>query len=234
MSQPRWPPRSTPRAGSPARSRSGRGRCRTSTSTSTSSRPSPRCWPGWRRRWSSWCRDGTELLGGLEMGGIPIATVLSSPDRAAGAVRAQEGQGVRHLQARRGAGRRRPPGHAGRGRHHHRRCGPRRDERAARARRDRRRRGLRDRPQPGGREPAGRRRPRGPAGAHQGRPRRGARGGSARRLRSDVRAGGVGLAGRPGCPAPRPRRERGARCGGASTTRRRSGCTENARIARTA
>ena len=54
--------------------------------------------------------DGTELLGGLELGGVPIATVLSARTGLPGAVRAQEGQGVRHLQAGRGAGRRRPPG----------------------------------------------------------------------------------------------------------------------------
>ena len=44
----------------------------------------------------------TDLLGGLEMGGIPIATVRQRPDAAAGAVRAQAGQDLRHLQARRG------------------------------------------------------------------------------------------------------------------------------------
>ena len=51
--------------------------------------------------------DDTDLLGGLEMGGIPIATVVSAQTRAAGAVRAQAGQDLRHLQARRGT-RRRP------------------------------------------------------------------------------------------------------------------------------
>ncbi len=50
--------------------------------------------------------EGTELLGGLELGGVPIATVLSARTGSAGAVRAQAGQGVRHLQARRGPGRR--------------------------------------------------------------------------------------------------------------------------------
>ena len=53
--------------------------------------------------------EDTELLGGLELGGIPIATMLSQPHRPPGAVRAQGGQDVRHLQARRGpdvAGRR--------------------------------------------------------------------------------------------------------------------------------
>ena len=49
--------------------------------------------------------EDTELLGGLEMGGIPIATMVSAKTGTLGAVRAQEGQGVRHLQARRGPGR---------------------------------------------------------------------------------------------------------------------------------
>ncbi len=79
--------------------------------------------------------EGTELLGGLELGGIPIATVLSSRTGPAGAVRAQAGQGVRHLQAGRGPRRRGPPGDAGRGRDHHRWRGPRRHPGAARARR---------------------------------------------------------------------------------------------------
>ena len=54
--------------------------------------------------------DGTELLGGLELGGVPIATRAQRAHRAARAVRAQAGQGVRHLQAGRGPGRRRPAG----------------------------------------------------------------------------------------------------------------------------
>ena len=53
------------------------------------------------------------------------------PDRSAGGVRAQAGQGVRHLQAGRGSRRHRSPGHADRGRHHHRRRRTRRDEGAA-------------------------------------------------------------------------------------------------------
>ena len=60
------------------------------------------------------------------------------PHRPSCAVRAQEGQGVRHLQARRGPAGCRRAGHAGRGRDHHRRRGPRRHQRAARGGRDRR------------------------------------------------------------------------------------------------
>ena len=54
------------------------GQVARSTSTSTSSRPGRPCCAGWSTRWSTWCPEGTELLGGLELGGIPIVTVLSS------------------------------------------------------------------------------------------------------------------------------------------------------------
>ena len=135
--------------------------------------------------------EDTELLGGLEMGGIPIATVLSSRTglpalfvrkkaKEYGTCKLAEGPDV--------AGRRitlvEDVITTG---------GAVRDATKAlrEAGRDRRGRGLRDRPQPRGRQPARRRRARGPPGAHQGRPRR-----RARRRR--------GTAGRLGRLAARP------------------------------
>ena len=118
---------------------------------------------------ASCCLTDTELLGGLEMGGIPIATMVSSLTGQPALFVRKQAKDLRHLQAGRGPGRRRPPGHPGRGRDHHRR------------RRARRRRGRCVRRAPTvetssarstaarGREPARRRRPRGPGGAHQGR-----------------------------------------------------------------
>ena len=95
--------------------------------------------------------------------------------RDAGAVRAQAGQDLRHLQARGGSGVRRQAGHPDRGRDHDRWRGPGRHPRVARGRRDRRGRRLRDRPQPGRREPLVGRRPRGARRTHQSRSGRRAR-----------------------------------------------------------
>ncbi len=75
--------------------------------------------------------EDVDLIGGLEMGGIPIVTALSARTGLPALVRPQAGQGVRHLQARRGARRGRPPGHADRGRDHHGRRRAGRDHRAA-------------------------------------------------------------------------------------------------------
>ena len=116
--------------------------------------------------------EDTELLGGLELGGIPIATVLSAQTglpalfvrkkaKEYGTCKLAEGPDV--------AGRRVTliedvitTGGAVRDA----------DRDAAGGRRGRRGRGLRHRPLARGREPARRRRPRDPLGAHQRRPRR--------------------------------------------------------------
>ena len=76
--------------------------------------------------------EGTELLGGLEMGGIPIATVLSGRTGLPALFVRKKAKEYGTCKLAEGPGRRRPAGHAGRGRHHHRRRGPRRDPRAAR------------------------------------------------------------------------------------------------------
>ena len=129
----RWPPRSTPRAGSPAPSRSGRGRCRTSTSTSTSSRPIAGA-PGAGGRGDGGAGPrGHRAARRPRDGRDPDRDRAEQPDRAAGAVRAQEGQGVRHLQARRGAGRGRAGGSRWSRTCHDGRRGAGRDQRAARA-----------------------------------------------------------------------------------------------------
>ena len=119
---------------------------------------------------------GTELLGGLEMGGIPIATVLSAETGLPALFVRKEAKEYGTCKLAEG------PDVAGRrvtlvedvittG-------GAVRDatRRAARVRRHRRDRGVRDRPQPRGRQPARRRRARGPFGAHQGRAGRARRG----------------------------------------------------------
>ena len=46
---------------------------------------------------------GTEVLAGLELGGVPVATALVAGDRAARGVRAQGGQGLRHRPLAEGA-----------------------------------------------------------------------------------------------------------------------------------
>ena len=53
--------------------------------------------------------EGTEGLAGLELGGVPLATMLSSRDRAAGVLRAQGAEEVRHRAHLRGRRGRRPP-----------------------------------------------------------------------------------------------------------------------------
>ena len=116
---------------------------------------------------------GVDLLGGLEMGGIPIVTALSARTglpalfvrkkaKEYGTCKLAEGPDV--------AGRRVTliedvitTGGAVRDA----------TERPARGRRDRGPGGLRDRPVAGRREPARRRRPGGPRGADEGRPGRG-------------------------------------------------------------
>ena len=94
------------------------------------------------------------------------------------------------------------------------------------ARRDRRGGRLRHRPQPGGREPAGRRRPRGAAGAHQG--RAGRRPGRAEaELGRSSSARGRSAAARPASPAA-------AAVAAVLAPLEAIGMTENARIASTA
>ena len=160
--------------------------------------------------------EGTELLGGLELGGVPIATVLSARTglpalfvrkqaKEYGTCKLAEGQDVSGrrvtliedvittggavrdaTRALREAGRRRRDG------------------------------GLRDRPQPRGREPAGRRRASRSARCSPRRswtPRAGSQGVVSLR-------GSLGIPRRVSLRCLVPSRRRG---GGASTTRRRSG-----------
>ena len=64
----------------------------------------------------------TELLGGLELGGVPIATVLSAAAPASRRCSCASRPRTTAPASSRRAGRQRPPGHAGRGRDHHRRA----------------------------------------------------------------------------------------------------------------
>ena len=112
--------------------------------------------------------QGTDLLAGLELGGVPIATsisgILGMPTlfvrkqaKTYGTAKLAEGPDfagkrvtiIEDVITTGGAVRDAVDG-------------------AARDGRDRRGRGLRDRPEPRGREPAGRRRPRGARRTHQG------------------------------------------------------------------
>ena len=97
--------------------------------------------------------EGTEMLAGLELGGVPLATMLSQVTGHPRAVRAQGGEDLRHLPARRGRGDRRAAPHRRRGRGHLGRPGRDLVRRPARARRRRRARAVRHRPRvrrPGG------------------------------------------------------------------------------------
>ena len=62
--------------------------------------------------------DGIDALAGLELGGVPIATVLSQITGHTRAVRAQGGEDLRHVPSRRGRRSRRSTAARGRRRHH--------------------------------------------------------------------------------------------------------------------
>ena len=102
-----------------------------------------------------WCPPGIDALAGLELGGVPLATMLSQVTRPARPVRSQGGEDLRHLPARRGRRARRPAAVHRRRRGDLRRRGPRRRGRAPRARRDPRTGRVRDRPRVGRRREAG-------------------------------------------------------------------------------
>ena len=93
--------------------------------------------------------EGTELLGGLELGGVPIVTVLSARVGLPALFVRKKAKEYGTCKLAEGPDGRRPPGHPGRGRDHHRRCRARRHPGAPRGRRSGRRRRVRDRPQPG-------------------------------------------------------------------------------------
>ena len=101
--------------------------------------------------------DGIDALAGLELGGIPLATMMSQLERPPDPLRPQGGQDLRHVPARGGRRARRPAALHHRGRRHLRRRDPRRRGGAAGAGRVARARRLRDRPRVGRRrEPRGR------------------------------------------------------------------------------
>ena len=148
----------------------GRVRPAPSTSTSTSSRPTRRCCGRWPRPWSSCCPT-CDVLAGMELGGIPIATVMSQLTGLPTVFMRKQAKDVRHLQGGRGAAGRRPAGRPGRGRGHDRRRAAGRDARCCATRARHRDRRLRDRPSAGRAE-----RLRGWAGAAARADARGARG----------------------------------------------------------
>ena len=124
---PRHRPRS---AASRASSSSGPAPSCRSTSTSTSSSPTPLLLRRVAAAMVPLVPADTDLLGGLELGGVPIATMMSSLTGLPGALRPQGTQGVRHAPARRGRRRGRSTDHPRRGHRHDGRRRPGRDGRA--------------------------------------------------------------------------------------------------------
>ena len=54
------------------------------------------------RRWCRWCPTGTEALAGLELGGVPLATMLSQLTGLPALFVRKEAKTLRHVPARRG------------------------------------------------------------------------------------------------------------------------------------
>ncbi len=83
-----------------------------------------------RRRARRSCPTAIDALAGLELGGVPLATMISQVTRPARRLRPQGGQDLRHLPARRGRRGRRPAPVHHRRRRHLRRRDPRRRRRS--------------------------------------------------------------------------------------------------------
>ena len=92
--------------------------CRASTSTSTGSRATRCCSARSREAMAPAVPEGTEMLAGLELGGVPIATMLSQVTGIPALFVRKEAKTLRHLPARRGRRHRRTSAHGGRGRRH--------------------------------------------------------------------------------------------------------------------